>query len=142
MSRWTNRNGWWGILNRCLVVSVPAVLIGVVATWSMRGAGGGQAAASLGLGGAVVVLLSALTLAVTAWVWDRSRDHAVVVMLGAFVGKMILFALLLTLVPRPDWLESLPAGIGALLGIVVWQVAEVLAFMGTRQQIYDDAPTV
>lgn len=137
MSRWTNRDGWWGILRRCLWISIPTVLVGIVVAWAVSGGG---AASSLALGGAAVVLLSALTLALTAWVWDKSRDHAVVVMLGAFVGKMIVFALLLTLVPRPDWLETTPAGIGALLGIVVWQVAEVLAFMGTRQQIYDDAP--
>ena len=53
MSRWTNRDGWWGILRRCLAVSVPAVLIGVAATWASTG---GAEAASLGLGGAVVVL--------------------------------------------------------------------------------------
>ena len=141
MNRWTNRNGWWGILNRCLAVSVPAVLIGVVATWALSGAGGGPAAASLGLGGAVVVVLSALTLAVTAWLWDRSRDHAVVVSLGAFVAKIVLFGLLLTVAPRPEWIQAVPAGIGALVAILAWQAAEVLAFLHTRQQIYDDAPS-
>lgn len=141
MNRWTNRNGWWGILHRCLAVSVPAVLIGVVATWTIRGAGGGQAAASLGLGGAVVVGLSALTLALTAWIWDRARDQAVVVSLGAFVAKVVLFGLLLTVVPRPEWIQAVPAGIGALVAILAWQAAEVLAFMHTRQQIYDDAPS-
>lgn len=141
MNRWTNRNGWWGILHRCLAVSVPAVLIGVVVTWMIRGAGGGQAAASLGLGGAVVVVLSALTLALTAWIWDRSRDQAVVVSLGAFVAKVVLFGLLLTVVPRPEWIQAVPAGIGALVAILAWQAAEVLAFMHTRQQIYDDAPS-
>lgn len=137
MSRWTNRDGWWGILRRCLAVSVPAVLIGVAATWASTG---GAAAASLGLGGAVVVLLSALTLALTAWVWDRSRDHAVVVALGAFVAKIVLFGILLAVVPRPDWIEPLPTGVGALVAILTWQAAEVFAFLHTRQQIYDDAP--
>lgn len=141
MNRWTNRDGWWGILHRCLAVSVPAVLIGVVAIRTIRGAGGGQAAASLGLGGAVVVVLSALTLALTAWIWDRARDQAVVVSLGAFVAKVVLFGLLLTVVPRPEWIQAVPAGIGALVAILAWQAAEVLAFMHTRQQIYDDAPS-
>ena len=118
MSRWTNRDGWWGILRRCLAVSVPAVLIGVAATWASTG---GAAAASLGLGGAVVVLLSALTLALTAWVWDRSRDHAVMVALGAFVAKIVLFGILLAVVPRPDWIEPLPTGIGALVGMPAGQ---------------------
>ena len=140
MNRWTNRHGWWGILRRCLAVSVPAVLIGTAATWAIAGGGGLAAAASLGLGGAVVVLLSALTLAFTAWVWDRSRDQAVVVALGAFVAKIVLFGVLLAVVPRPEWIQAVPAGIGALIGILAWQAAEVLAFLHTRQQIYDDVP--
>ena len=78
--------------------------------------------------------------ALTAWVWDRSRDHAVVVALGAFVAKIVLFGILLAVVPRPDWIEPLPTGIGALVAILTWQAAEVLAFLHTRQQIYDDAP--
>lgn len=133
--RWSNRRGWWGILNRCLLVSVPAVLIAAAAAAAMGSAAG---ALSLGLGGGVVVLLSAVTLVVIAWTWDRARDHAVTVAVGAFVAKIVLFALVLGLVQAPEWIQAVPAAIGALVAILAWQTAEVLAFLGTRQQIYDE----
>jgi hypothetical protein len=54
------------------------------------------------------------------------------------VVKVVLMAVLLTVVPVPGWLEALPAGVGALLVIVSWQATEVAVFARTRQQIYDD----
>jgi riboflavin transporter FmnP len=131
----TNTRGWWGILTACLVVAVAALAVATVVAGLLAG---GAAAGSLGLAGAAVVVLSGLTLLVTAWSWDRWRDQAVFITLFGFVVKVVLMAVLLTVVPVPQWLDPMAAGIGALVAIVVWQATEVLVFARTRQQIYND----
>ncbi|MEW1981821.1 hypothetical protein AB0333_12975 [Citricoccus sp. NPDC079358] len=134
-----NTRGWWGILTACLIGSVAALAVAVAVAWLAVGeAAGGAAAASLGLAGAAVVVLSGLTLLVTAWSWDRWREQAVFIALFGFVVKIILMAVLLTVVPTPAWLDTMAAGVGALVAIVAWQATEVLVFARTRQQIYDD----
>jgi ATP synthase protein I len=130
-----NTRGWWGILTACLAASLIALALAAGIAGVVDGA---AAAASLGLAGAAVVVLSALSLALTAWSWTRWRDQAIFIALFGFVVKLVLMAVLLTVVPAPGWLQALPAGIGALLAILVWQATEVLVFARTRQQIYDD----
>ncbi|MFC7402751.1 hypothetical protein [Citricoccus sp. GCM10030269] len=131
----TNKRGWWGILQACLICTVAALIVAAGVAWIAIDA---DAAGSLGLAGAAVVLLSGLTLWVTAWSWDRWRDQAIFVSLFAFVLKIVLMAVLLTVVPVPEWLDPMAAGIGALMVIIVWQSTEVIVFARTRQQIYDD----
>lgn len=130
-----NTRGWWGILTACLAVCLIALAVAAVIAWPVAGA---AAAGSLGLAGAAVVLLSAMTLALTAWSWNRWRDQAIFIALFGFVVKIVLMAVLLTVVPAPGWLQALPAGVGALVAILAWQATEVLVFARTRQQIYDD----
>ncbi|HRO93524.1 MULTISPECIES: hypothetical protein [Micrococcaceae] len=130
-----NTHGWWGILTACLAVGLLTLAVATLIAWPVAGAG---AAGSLGLAGVAVVVLSAMTLALTAWSWNRWRDQAIVIALFGFVVKLVLMAVLLTAVPVPAWLQPLPAGVGALLAILVWQATEVMVFARTRQQIYDD----
>lgn len=129
-----NTRGWWGILTACLAASLPAVAVAAGIAWPVAGP---AAAGSLGLAGTAVVVLSAMTLALTAWSWNRWRDQAIFIALLGFVLKIVLMAVLLTAVPVPDWLEPVPAGLGALVAILAWQATEVLVFARTRQQIYD-----
>ena len=79
---------------------------------------------------------AAVTLALIAWLWDRQREMVMVLSIGAFVLKIVLYGLVLTVVPRPQWLDALAAGVAALVAIVVWQAAEVLVFARTRRSIY------
>ncbi|MCY1158334.1 MAG: hypothetical protein MOP51_1358 [Citricoccus sp.] len=130
-----NTRDWWGILTACLATSLITLAVATVIAWPVAGV---EAAGSLGLAGAAVVALSAMTLALTAWSWTRWRDQAIAIALFGFVVKVVLMAVLLTVVPVPGWLEALPAGVGALLVIVSWQATEVAVFARTRQQIYDD----
>lgn len=139
-NRWTNRRGWWGILAACLIGASAALVVAAGLAWLLTGpeTGGSVAAASLGLAGAAVVVLSGATLLLTAWSWDRWRDQAIFIALFGFVVKIVLMALLLTVVTPPQWLDRTAAGIGAIVAIVTWQVIEVMVFARTRQQIYDD----
>jgi uncharacterized membrane protein len=130
-----NTRGWWGILWACLAVCLVALAVGAGIAWPVAGA---EAAASLALAGAAVVALSAMSLALTAWSWTRWRDQAIFLALFGFVVKLVLMAVLLTVVPAPGWLLAVPAAVGALVAILAWQATEVLVFARTRQQIYDD----
>lgn len=134
-TRRQNTRGWWGILTSCLLACLLALAVAAGIAWPVAG---GEAAASLGLAGAAVVALSAMTLALTAWSWNRWREQAIFIALFGFVVKLVLMAVLLTVVPAPDWLRTVPAGVGALLAILAWQATEVVVFTRTRQQIYDD----
>lgn len=138
--RLTNTRGWWGMLTACLAGTSAVLLLAAGVAWLALGpgSGGGTAAASLGLAGTVVVLLSGATLLLTAWSWDRWRDQAIFIALFGFVLKIVLMGLLLVVVPPPEWLDRTAAGIGAIAAIVTWQVIEVMVFARTRQQIYDD----
>ncbi|MEO9246625.1 hypothetical protein ABDK96_02905 [Citricoccus nitrophenolicus] len=136
----TNTRGWWGMLTACLTGTSAALVLAAGLAWLIigPGSGGGTAAASLGLAGAAVVILSGATLLLTAWSWDRWREQAIFIALFGFVVKIVLMGLVLVVVPPPAWLDRTAAGIGALAAIVTWQVIEVLVFARTRQQIYDD----
>ena len=73
----------------------------------------------------------------TAWAWDHAREQAIPLTLGAFVLKLILFGVLLGVVPTPGWVMAVPAGVSALVAVVVWQGAEMTVFSRTRRRIYD-----
>ena len=132
--RWENRRGWWGILAWSLAATAAAVA--VVCAVALATAGPDAAASAL-LGGGAVLVLSALTGATTALVWDRAREAALPVSVGLFVLKIVAFAVLLGTVPRPDWILPDAAAIAALVAILVWQGVEVLVFARTRRGIYD-----
>lgn len=128
-----NTRGWWGILFGAAAATAAAVAVCALTSGLLHG---GAAGASAGLGGGLVLLLSALTLALIAWLWDRQREMVMVLSIGAFVLKIVLYGLVLTVVPRPEWLDPLAAGVAALVAVVVWQAAEVLVFARTRRSIY------
>lgn len=132
-TRRENTRGWWGILAGSATATAAAVVVCALVVGLIHG---GAAAASAGLGGGLVLLLSAVTLALIAWLWDRHREMVMVLSIGTFVLKIVLYGVVLTLVPRPDWLDPLAAGVAALVAIAVWQTAEVLVFARTRRSIY------
>lgn len=86
--------------------------------------------------GVIVWLLSAMSILLIALVWQRRRNLAIPVAMGAFVAKIVILGILLAAVPAPDWLHTTGAAIGALVAIVVWQFAEVIVFINTRRLIY------
>lgn len=128
-----NKRGWWGILVHAtwptlLAIAVTGGIFGIVVD--------AQAGWSSAIAGVVVWFLSALSILVIALVWRNHRNLAIPVAMGAFVAKIIILGLLLTVVPQPLWLHATGAAIGALVAIVVWQIAEVLVFVNTRRLIY------
>lgn len=128
-----NKKGWWGILLHgswptMIAVGITAGVFGVLES--------GEAAASSLTAGSVVWMLSAVSILLIAVIWKNYRHLAIPVAMGAFVAKIVILGLLLTMIPQPEWLHTFGAAIGALVAIVVWQVAEVVVFMHTRRLIY------
>lgn len=128
-----NKKGWWGIL---LHASWPTLLATIATGLIFAQVQTGAAGLSALVAGVIVWALSAVSILVIAVIWKNYRNIAIPIAMGAFVAKIVILGLLLTVVPPPDWLHTLGAAIGALVAIIVWQVAEVLAFMNTRRLIY------
>ena len=131
----TNRHGWWGILAISSVLTLAAVSVLSLFYWVVDAL---PAAGSALLAGIVVWLLSALTIVVIAATWKNKRHLAIPLTMGAFIVKLVLFGLLLAVVPTPQWLQTVPAAIGALVSILAWQAGDIYTFMRTRHQIYED----
>ena len=129
-----NKHGWWGLLRDAALWGVAGVVVTIAVYAVLEGA---AAVASVALAGLAVILLSSLTLVAIALVWRRHRDAAIPLAMGMFILKIVLFGLALTVVPAPVWLETIPAAIGAIVAIVLWQAGEVLAFARTRHQLYN-----
>lgn len=128
-----NKKGWWGILLHASWPTIIAVAITTVAFWMAVNADAGLSALVAGF---IVWVLSAVSILLIAVMWKNYRHLAIPVAMGAFIAKIVVLGLLLTVVPQPEWLHATGAAIGALVGIVVWQVSEVLVFMNTRRLIY------
>lgn len=129
-----NKRGWWGIL----IHATWPTLVAVAATGVIFGlTDGSDAGWSAAVAGVVVWFLSALSILLIALVWRNRRNLAIPLAMGAFVAKLVVLGVLLTAVPQPDWLHVTGGAIGALVSIVVWQVAEVLVFINTRRLIYE-----
>ncbi|MEH0058998.1 MULTISPECIES: hypothetical protein [Auritidibacter] len=134
-NRLVNRHGWWGIFFHASWVTLLAVLGAGVLFGGLDGIYGWWSAILAGL---IVWVLSAVSVVVIAVVWQNHRDLAIPLAMGAFVVKIIVCAILLSVVPTPDWLVATPAALTALGAILVWQITEVLVFTRTREQIYHD----
>lgn len=128
-----NKRGWWGILIHATWPTLVAVAVTSVIFGLTDGSDAGWSAA---VAGVVVWFLSALSILLIALVWRNRRNLAIPLAMGAFVAKLVVLGVLLTAVPQPDWLHVTGGAIGALVSIVVWQVAEVLVFINTRRLIY------
>jgi len=128
-----NRRGWWGILLHASWPTLIGAGLTAVIFLMVESAAAGLSAL---VAGVIVWILSAITILLIALIWARYRDLAIPIAMGAFVAKIVILGLLLTVVPPPAWLHTNGAAIGALVSIVVWQAAEVLVFIHTRRLIY------
>lgn len=131
--RYVNTRGWWGIF---LHATWPTLLVTVLTGLVFQIVISSQAGLSALTAGIVVWMLSAVSVVLIASIWKNHRNLAIPVAMGAFVTKMVFLGFLLTVVPPPDWLHTTGAALGALVAIIVWQVAEVIVFINTRRLIY------
>lgn len=129
-----NKHGWWGILRDATIWSLVGVAITALVFAFLDG---GAAVASVAVAGLAIVVLSSVTLVGIAAVWRNHRNAAIPLAMGLFILKIVLFGMALTVIPAPNWLDTVPAAVGAIVAIVLWQAGEVLAFARTRHQLYN-----
>ena len=128
-----NKRGWWGILlHASWPTWIALIITAVVFTFAVHA----EAGLSAFVAGVIVWILSAISVLVIALVWQRQRNLAIPLAMGAFVAKLVILGFLLTVIAAPAWLHTVGAAIGALVAIVVWQVSEVIVFINTRRLIY------
>lgn len=128
-----NKRGWWGILLHASWPTWIAIILTTVLFTFLENSDAGISALTAGV---IVWVLSAVSIFLIALVWQRRRNLAIPLAMGAFVAKLVILGFLLTVVPPPEWLHTVGAAIGALVAVVVWQMAEVVVFINTRRLIY------
>lgn len=128
-----NKHGWWGILLHASWPTWIGIVVTALAFLLLENSDAGLSALVAGI---IVWVLSALSILLIAIVWQRRRNLAIPLAMGAFVAKIVILGILLAVVPTPEWLHTVGAAIGALIAIVIWQTAEVMVFLNTRRLIY------
>lgn len=119
-----------------------AVLAGTGTTLLAAGLGlilqGGYAAASAAGGGAAIVILSGLTLLLVDWAERHRPEATILLFMIGFLVKLAGLALLLPVLNVPEWVEPNWAVITAAAVVIVWQAAEISAFVKLRFSVTPD----
>ena len=121
--------GWRRVLLAALCSGAAVTLAASALGWLVTG---GEAAASAAFGGLCVILLSGITLVLIDWSERRAPRLTVTVFMVGFVVKLVILGILLGAVQAPAWMDPPWAGLTAVTVVVVWQGAEIAAFMKMR----------
>lgn len=128
------------MLRAGLISTVIALPVIVIVFWVARGTDGGLAAA---IGALVAIAFFAAGLLVMQRI---TNDNPMTVMAGAlavYLGQVIFLGIVILSLGSADWVDGVAFGVAVLAVALIWQVAQVFAFMRLRQPVYDepaDAP--
>ncbi|WP_434993834.1 hypothetical protein [Arthrobacter sp. Ld5] len=128
---------WLGILGRSAAGgAATAVLLAAVALLAASPAAG----LSVLFGAALVMVFFGVSLLIGHFTGRTNPSGALGLFAVTYAIKVVGFAAVLFLFGTPDWLDRTWFFWGALATVLVWQVAEVLAFSRLRTPLYGDAP--
>ncbi|MDE9365938.1 hypothetical protein PZ938_10020 [Luteipulveratus sp. YIM 133132] len=116
------------------VATMIALPVVVIVLWLVRDAKGGGSAA---LGALIAILFFAAGLAVMQRI---AGDNPMTMMAGAlavYLGQIIFLGIIILVLGGVDWIDGVAFGLAVLVIALVWQVAQVLAFMRMRKPVYD-----
>ncbi|KSU79186.1 ATP synthase protein I [Pseudarthrobacter enclensis] len=124
---------------RLLKLSAAAAAAGLVlcAIAAMLLDGGAAALSSAG-GGLLVMLFFGISLLVGHFVGRSNPSGAIGVFVATYFIKVVGFAAVLLILGAPAWLQARWFVAGAVVAVVLWQVAEIYGFSKARLQIYND----
>ncbi|PPB50687.1 hypothetical protein C4K88_02060 [Arthrobacter pityocampae] len=111
-----------------------AVLLAIAALLAASPA----AALSVLFGAALVMVFFGLSLLIGHFTGRTNPSGALGLFAVTYAIKVVGFAVVLFLFGTPDWLDRTWFFWGALATVLVWQVAEVVAFSRLRTPLYDD----
>lgn len=121
--------GWRRIL---LATTTAAALLTLGAAGAGALLAGPAAAASAGVGGGAVLVLSGISLLVVDRTERRAPQRTMPMFMLAFAAKLVLLAVLMSLVPAPDWIEPAWAVVTAAVVVVTAQTVQILTFGSLR----------
>lgn len=128
------RTAFAAMLRAGVVVSTIAYPIVVIAFWIARGPRGGAAAA---IGALLAIVFFAAGLMVMGRIVN---SHPVSVLAGAFavyLGQVLFLGIVIFSLSGQDWLDGLAFGLAVLAIALVWQIAQVTAFLRAPKPVYD-----
>ncbi|WP_262364315.1 hypothetical protein [Arthrobacter echini] len=126
---------WLGILARSALAGGATGL--VLAGAALLAATPGAALSAL-LGSGLVMVFFAISLLIGHFVGTANPSGALGMFVLAYAVKVVGFGAVLFLFGTPAWLESTWFFISALLTVITWQIAEVVAFSRIRTLLYDE----
>jgi len=97
------------------------------------------AALSVLFGAALVMVFFGISLLIGHFAGRTNPSGALGLFAVTYAIKIVGFAAVLFLLGTPGWLDRTWFFWGALTTVIVWQVAEVVAFSRIRTPLYDDA---
>lgn len=127
------------VLRRALPPAAAAGLVTAVVLGMASGLAAGVAGV-LGVLIAVAFFGSGLLL-MARFVRDNNPMVFMAAGMAIYFGQVIALLLVLIVARQVESFDSWSAGIAMLVTIVVWQVAQVVAWRRVRVLIYDDAPS-
>ncbi|GAB3586065.1 hypothetical protein [Calidifontibacter terrae] len=122
------------MLRAGVLVSAVAFPIVVIVFWLARDARGAAGAA---LGALLALVFFAAGLMVMTRVIN---EHPISVLTGAiavYLGQVIFLGLVIVIFSRQSWLDTTAFGLAVLAVALLWQVAQVVAFVRTPKPVYD-----
>ncbi|MFF1829648.1 hypothetical protein [Paenarthrobacter sp. NPDC058040] len=122
------------LLLSALTAGVAAAIASVVSAML----DGGLASLSTAAGALLVMVFFAISLLIGHFVGRNNPSGAIGLFVATYFIKVVGFAIVLFALGRPDWLNGRWFLIGAVVGIVAWQAAELYGFSKARLQIFND----
>ncbi|AKU17517.1 hypothetical protein [Luteipulveratus mongoliensis] len=123
------------MLQAGVLASMVAFPVVVIALWIARDSKGGGSAA---LGALLAVVFFAAGLLIMGKIVD---DNPMTVMAGAlavYLGQIIFLGIVILFLSDASWIDGPAFGIAVLAIALVWQVAQIAAFMRMRKPVYDE----
>jgi len=114
-----------------MAVAVPLI---VVVFWITRQSRGGLAAL---LGAGIAVVFFAGGLALMSRVTNANPLSVLAGALGVYLGQVIFLGVVILSLSGADWLDGTAFGLSVLAVALIWQVAQVVAFIRLRKPVYD-----
>lgn len=126
---------WLGILARSAASGGGAALALAVAAVLVTSPAAGLSVVS---GAALVIAFFGISLLIGHYTGRTNPSGALGLFAVTYAIKVVGFAAVLFLFGTPGWLDRTWFFTGALATVIVWQVAEVLAFSRLRTPLYTD----
>jgi ATP synthase protein I len=114
-----------------MAVAVPII---VVVFWITRQSRGGLAAL---LGAGIAVVFFAGGLALMSRVTNANPLSVLAGALGVYLGQVIFLGVVILSLSGAHWLDGTAFGLSVLAVALIWQVAQVVAFIRLRKPVYD-----